>query len=109
MYNKYYTYILSNQTNTTLYIGVTNDLERRILEHKSGLIPGFTQKYNCHKLVYYEEYSDINQAIDREKQLKKWSRGKKDWLIDMVNKERKDLTKAEISVISSEVEKSTDI
>jgi putative endonuclease len=91
MYNKYYVYIISNKVNTTLYIGVTYDLERRVEEHRSGLIPGFTQKYLCHKLVYYEEYSDINQAIDREKQLKKWSRSKKDWLIDSVNPLRKDL------------------
>ena len=89
--NHYYTYILSNKSNTTLYIGVTNDLERRVAEHRSGMIPGFTQKYNCHKLVYFEEYSDVEQAIAREKQLKKWSRAKKDSLIDTKNKERKDL------------------
>ena len=88
MYNKYYTYILSSKNNSTLYIGVTNDLERRLNEHRSGLIPGFTQKYHCEKLVYFEEYSDINQAIEREKQLKHWSRSK---LIDSVNPERKDL------------------
>jgi len=91
MYKKYYTYIMSNEYNTTLYIGMTDDLERRVAEHKSGLIPGFTQKYNCHKLVYYEEYSDVNQAIEREKQLKKWRREKKDALIDGVNGERRDL------------------
>ena len=91
MYNQYYVYILSNTNNTTLYIGVTNDLERRVQEHRSGLIPGFTKKYNCHKLVYYEVFSDINQAIDREKQLKKWSRIKKDNLINTINSERKDL------------------
>ena len=66
-------------------------------EHKSGLVPGFTQKYKCNKLVYYEIFSDINQAIDREKQLKKWSRVKKDLLIDSINKERIDLYKEEIS------------
>ena len=69
----------------------TNDLERRITEHRSGLIPGFTQKYNCCKLVYFEEYSDINQAIEREKKLKKWRREKKDWLIRTVNPELNDL------------------
>ena len=63
---------MSSQNNTTLYIGVTNDLERRVKEHKSGEIPGFTQKYKCCKLVYFEEYSDIDQAIEREKKLKKW-------------------------------------
>ena len=76
--NQYYTYILANKSDTTLYIGVTNDLERRVTEHRSGTIPGFTQKYNCHKLVYFESFSDVEQAIAREKQLKKWSRAKKD-------------------------------
>ena len=70
MYKTYYVYILSNKTDTVLYIGVTNNIERRIQEHKSRSIPGFTQTYNCDKLVYLESYSDINQALDREKQLK---------------------------------------
>ena len=91
MHNQYYTYILANKSDTTLYIGVTNDLERRVTEHRSGTIPGFTQKYNCHKLVYFESFSDVEQAIAREKQLKKWSRSKKDALIDTMNKERKEL------------------
>ena len=89
--NQYYTYILANNSDTTLYIGVTNDLERRVAEHRSGTIPGFTQKYNCHKLVYFESFSVVEQAIAREKQLKKWSRAKKDALIDTQNMERKDL------------------
>jgi putative endonuclease len=89
--NQYYTFILANNSDTTLYIGVTNDLERRVAEHRSGTIPGFTQKYNCHKLVYFESFSVVEQAIAREKQLKKWSRAKKDALIDTQNKERKDL------------------
>lgn len=101
MYNQYYIYILSNKNDTTLYIGVTDNLERRIEEHRTGINPGFTNKYNCHKLVYYEVYSDINQAIDREKQLKKWSRAKKDFLIDKVNKERVDLLQNEISPLRS--------
>ena len=71
MYNSYYVYIMSNKNNTTLYIGMTNNIERRSEEHKSGLIRGFTQRYNCDKLVYFELYSDVNQAIEREKQLKK--------------------------------------
>ena len=91
MDNQYYTYIMSNEFGTTLYIGMTNDLERRVAEHRSGLIPGFTKKYNCHKLVFFEVYSDVNQAIEREKQLKKWSRAKKEALIDTMNKERVDL------------------
>jgi len=93
MYNTYYTYIMSSPNNSTLYIGVTNDIERRVTEHKSGLIPGFSQKYNCCKLVYYEEYSDINQAIEREKKLKKWRREKKEWLIKTLNPDLMDLGK----------------
>ena len=89
--NQYYTYILANNSDTTLYIGVTNDLERRVAEHRSGTIPGFTQKYNCHKLVYFESFSVVEQAIAREKQLKKWSRAKKDARIYTQNKECKDL------------------
>lgn len=91
MSKRYYTYILSNKSDTTLYVGVTNDLERRVAEHRSGMIPGFTQLYSCHKLVYFEEYTDVLQAIAREKQLKKWSRVKKNELIDSKNKEREDL------------------
>ena len=93
MYNTYYTYIMSSPNNSTLYIGVTNDIERRVTEHKSGSIPGFSKKYNCCKLVYYEEYSDINQAIEREKKLKKWRREKKEWLIKTLNPDLMDLGK----------------
>ena len=82
---------MSSLNNTTIYVGVTNDLERRVAEHKAGLIPGFTQKYNCKKLVYFEPFSDIEQAIAREKQLKGWVRKKKDALIDSVNPNRNDL------------------
>ena len=84
---------MSSLNNKTLYTGVTNDLERRVKEHKSGMIPGFTKKYNCIKLVYYEEYSDINEAIDREKQIKGWKRIRKEELIDTANKERNELYK----------------
>jgi putative endonuclease len=84
---------MSSLNNKTLYTGVTNDLERRVKEHKSGFIPGFTKKYNCIKLVYYEEYSDINEAIDREKQIKGWKRIRKEELIDTANKERNELYK----------------
>ena len=65
--NDYYVYILSNTTNSTLYIGVTNDLKRRIYEHKNKLVEGFTDKYNVNKLVYFEKTSDIEAAIQREK------------------------------------------
>ena len=92
MYNTYYTYIMSSCNNSTLYIGVTNDLERRVAEHKSGSGSVFTRKYHCHKLVYFETFSDIDQAIAREKQLKGWKRERKDALIDSVNKERRDLS-----------------
>ena len=76
----------------TLYTGVTNNLQRRIYEHKHKLIKGFTSKYNITKLVYYEEYNDINDAIRREKQIKGWSRKKKIELIESVNPEWKDLS-----------------
>jgi putative endonuclease len=82
---------MSNTKNTVLYVGMTNDLKRRVEEHKSNSIPGFTQKYCCHKLVYYETYSDVNQAIYREKQIKGWLRSKKDVLINSINPERRDL------------------
>lgn len=72
----YYIYIMASATGT-LYIGVTNDLQRRVFEHKQDAIEGFTKKYSCHKLVYYEQYSDVEDAISREKQLKKWRRGKR--------------------------------
>ena len=81
----YYIYILTNSNGKVMYIGVTNDLKRRLTEHKSGHIHGFTQKYNIHKLVYFEKYSSINDAIKREKQLKKWRREKKNSLVEEVN------------------------
>ena len=73
----YYVYILSNYTNSTLYIGVTNDLVKRVYEHKSKVVDGFTKRYNVGKLVYYEMMNDVIMAIEREKQLKSWSRQKK--------------------------------
>ena len=76
----------------TLYTGVTNNLKRRVLEHKSGLFSGFTAKYKCYKLVYFEEYADINDAIVREKQIKGWLRVKKENLIKTVNSGWKDLS-----------------
>lgn len=91
MYNQYYVYIMSNINDTTLYTGMTDNLERRVLEHKSGLIPGFTKRYNCNKLVYYEVFSDVNQAIEREKQIKGWKRERKEELINKDNKGRYDL------------------
>ena len=87
----YYVYIMTNLTNTVLYIGVTNDLIRRVYEHKEGLIKGFTEKYKCNKLVWYESTTDINSAIKKEKQMKKWKRVYKENLINQMNREWKDL------------------
>ena len=92
MINTYYTYMMTNYTNRVLYTGVTNDLERRVREHKSGFIPGFTQKYHCKKLVYFESFSDVEQAIRREKLIKEYSRDKKNQLVNNVNPEWKDLS-----------------
>ena len=87
----YYVYIISNKTNSTLYIGVTNNLKRRIYEHKNKLIDGFSKKYNLSKLVYFESTTDSYSAISREKQLKGWIRQKKIDLITSQNPEFKDL------------------
>jgi len=86
----HYVYILTNQSKT-LYIGVTNNLERRVYEHKHKLKDGFTKKYNLTKLVYFEMFNDINDAIKREKQLKNWHRQWKINLIESKNKDWKDL------------------
>jgi putative endonuclease len=87
----YYVYILCSQTNGTLYIGVTNDLYRRVYEHKNKLVKGFTEKYGVKKLVYVETYKDIRDAIQREKCLKKWNRSWKLKFIAQVKPEWKDL------------------
>lgn len=89
----YYIYILTNKNNTVLYTGVTNNLVRRCHEHKKKLIKGFTEKYNIDKLVYYEVFNFIELAIKREKQIKGYSREKKDILIDKVNPNRDELYK----------------
>ena len=81
----YYVYILTNKRNGTLYIGVTNNLIRRVYEHKTDAIEGFSKQYATHVLVYYEEFSDINTALSREKQLKKWKRLWKLKLIESFN------------------------
>ncbi len=89
--NNYYVYILASKKNGTTYIGITNDLARRVYEHKSGLIKGFTNRYQIDKLVYFEETNDVNSAIYREKQLKKWNRKWKLALIEKSNPFWKDL------------------
>ena len=88
---QYYVYIMTNNSRT-LYTGVTNNLQRRVYEHKNKLVKGFTEKYNIKKLVYYEETNDINSAIAREKQIKGWLREKKIKLIEESNSEWKDLS-----------------
>ncbi len=87
----YFVYILASDSGT-LYVGVTNNLYRRVFEHKNKLVPGFTKKYGCKKLVYFENYDDINQAIKREKILKGWKRIKKQNLIKTINPRWKDLS-----------------
>ena len=76
---------MTNEYDTALYVGMTNDLARRISEHRAGEVPGFTANYRCKKLIYYEHRTDVRHAIAREKQLKKWSRSKKVALIKTLN------------------------
>ncbi len=87
----YYVYILASKSRT-LYTGVTNNLERRVVQHRSKLHEGFTARYNINRLVYYEAFSDIREAISREKQIKGWGRMKKITLIESVNRDWKDLS-----------------
>ena len=87
MTHSYFVYIVTNWNKNVLYTGVTNDLSRRLQEHFTGAIPGFTQKYHCKFLVYYEQFEYIYDAILREKELKKWRREKKDLLINRFNPE----------------------
>ena len=91
MSKEYYIYLLTNKHNNVLYTGVSNDLIRRIYEHKNKLQKGFTEKYNVERLVYYEIYADIADAITCEKQIKGWSRKKKHDLINALNPEWNDL------------------
>ncbi len=90
--HNYYVYIVAS-TSGTLYIGFTSDLIKRIQQHKQGFYKGFSKKYGCNRLVYYEETNDVNAAIEREKQLKKWNRKKKEDLIKMTNPAWDDLSK----------------
>lgn len=89
----YYVYFLTNKSHSSLYIGVTNDLQRRIFEHKNKLTKGFTEKYNCTKLIHFEETDCISTAISREKQLKNWHREWKENLIKKNNPNFLDLAK----------------
>ena len=87
-----FVYMLSNWDDSVLYIGVTSNLPKRLFEHKNGLADGFTKKYNIHKLVYYEETTYMRSALEREKQLKKWSRAKKNALVAQMNPTWRDLS-----------------
>jgi putative endonuclease len=87
----YYVYLLTNWNNKVMYIGMTNDLARRVHEHRTHAVKGFTEKYNVHKLVYFEETSDVHAAIAREKEIKKWRREKKNALVVQNNPEWRDL------------------
>lgn len=88
--NRYYVYIMSSFTRT-LYVGMTNNLSRRVWEHKNKLVPGFTEKYNITSLVYAEECTEVLDAIAREKQIKKWRREKKVTLIESINPQWQEL------------------
>ena len=88
----YFVYILSNWNDSVVYIGVTSNLPKRLYEHRNGLADGFTKKYNVHKLVYFEQTNDVYTAISREKQLKNWSRTKKNALISHQNPTWRDLS-----------------
>jgi putative endonuclease len=89
--HNYYIYILASRKNGTIYIGMTNNLIRRVAEHKEGMVEGFTKKYNVKNLVYYEYTNDVKSAILREKQLKKWNRNWKIELVESMNPEWHDL------------------
>jgi putative endonuclease len=91
--NGYYTYIMASRSRV-LYIGVTGSLGQRVYQHKQGQVAGFTQRYQVKRLVYYEWFEDVNEAIRREKQLKGWRGEKKVWLIERVNPEWNDLAES---------------
>ncbi|WP_160127559.1 GIY-YIG nuclease family protein [Kordia antarctica] len=90
--NHPYVYFLTNKNNTVIYIGVTSNLTKRVYQHKAKIYKGFTSKYNCDKLVYFEEFQSINEAIAREKQLKAGNRKRKEELINIENPEWNDLS-----------------
>ncbi len=90
----YYVYILTNWNNKVMYVGVTNDLERRLYEHKNHLVDGFTKKYNVNKLVYFDYTTDIYSAITKEKQIKGWTRAKKNTLVENMNPKWSDLSES---------------
>jgi len=87
----YYVYIMTNWNNKVMYTGITNNLERRVYEHKNKLTDGFTKIYNINKLVYYDATTDVKAAIEREKQIKGWTRRQKNELVETLNPDWKDL------------------
>ncbi|WP_111309488.1 GIY-YIG nuclease family protein [Confluentibacter sediminis] len=89
---KSFVYFMTNKNNTVIYVGVTSDLLKRVYQHKTKAYKGFTDRYNCNKLIYFEEFDDINKAIAREKQIKGGNRKRKEDLINFVNPEWKDLS-----------------
>jgi len=89
--HQYFVYILTNWNNRVMYVGMTNDLMRRLHEHKTHAVKGFTEKYNVSKLVYFEETADVHAAIAREKEIKKWRREKKNALVVRTNPEWRDI------------------
>jgi putative endonuclease len=91
----FYVYLLTNWNNKVMYVGVTNDLHRRLYEHKNKLVKGFTEKYNVDKLVYFEETDNVKSALEREKDIKKWRRERKNNLVINVNPAWKDLSDGE--------------
>jgi putative endonuclease len=93
MERSYFVYLLANANNRVLYTGITNNMKRRLFEHKHGLVEGFTKKYRVHKLVYFEETNDVNTAIAREKEIKGWIRAKKNALVEKENPSGSDLSK----------------
>lgn len=92
MFKRYYVYIITNKTKSVLYTGITSNLDGRALQHKTKQVKGFTSKYNVNQLVYYEEYNDVYEAIQREKQIKGWTREKKEKLIHTMNPNWRDLS-----------------
>ncbi len=92
MSNNFYVYTLTNISRSTIYTGVTNNLERRVYEHKNDLVDGFSKKYKLHYLIYFEQYTDVREALAREKQLKNWHRNWKLNLIKQSNPKLKDLS-----------------
>ena len=91
---QYYVYMITNKYHNVLYTGVTNHLERRLYVHRNQLVAGFTSKYNVHKLVYFEVTDNVRAAIEREKQIKGWTRAKKNALVENMNPQWEDLTVA---------------